>query len=158
MVKIDFDNCAVCGMVFDDEGNLIYQADGAKDRISFSPQEVNLMRGKTLTHNHPSSSPFSEDDVRFFFETNLKEIRATGREYTYILSAPSDFRYLSWHGVYSKWAGSITETKNEWLSSNPGASTLKEISGYVWRDYNHAVGIRFAEKMGLNYTRIKRSK
>ena len=45
-------------------GEGIYmQSDGKKDQVSFSDEKAKLMKGAVLAHNHPSSSPFSVEDI-----------------------------------------------------------------------------------------------
>lgn len=64
--------------VIDKEGNQLLFKDGEKTEVSFNWQEVSLMKGATLTHNHPSSSTFSVEDVKIFVNRELQEIRAVG--------------------------------------------------------------------------------
>lgn len=63
--------------IVDGKGKVILDKDGAKSSVSFSNLEVRMMRGNTLTHNHPSGSNFSVEDVNMLVKSGLNEIRAT---------------------------------------------------------------------------------
>ena len=66
--------------VVDKDGNVILTKDGNNNSVSYTRAEAELMQGNTLTHNHPRSSMFSDEDIQFFSKNNLEEIRATNRE------------------------------------------------------------------------------
>ena len=66
--------------VIDSNGNQILFKDGGKSQVSFTNAECKKMKGATLTHNHPSSSMFSYEDMNMFTYRELAEIRATTRE------------------------------------------------------------------------------
>lgn len=66
--------------VVDKDGNALIYKDGAQNMVGFTKMECLMMRDNVLTHNHPSSTIFSTEDVVCFAHNNLKEIRATTRE------------------------------------------------------------------------------
>lgn len=66
--------------VIDKNGERIIYKDGANNSVGFHPYEVAKMDGNTLTHNHPSSSMFSYEDMNMLVKANLSEIRATTRD------------------------------------------------------------------------------
>ena len=66
--------------VVDKDGERLIYKDGANHSVGFQPYEVAKMDGNTLTHNHPSSSMFSFEDMYMLVQANLSEIRATTRE------------------------------------------------------------------------------
>lgn len=66
--------------VIDKDGERLIYKDGANHSVGFQPYEVAKMDGNTLTHNHPSSSMFSFEDMNMLVKANLSEIRATTRE------------------------------------------------------------------------------
>lgn len=61
--------------VYDEDGNKRFQKKGNKYTVQFTDDEIALMDGAILTHNHPGRSSFSHADVRFLFTTGLREIR-----------------------------------------------------------------------------------
>ena len=77
----------------DKDGKVLFFKNGEQSEVSFTKEERELCRGNTLTHNHPSSSMFSPQDVDYFLEHGLQEIRATNREgITYSLSRGKNFQ------------------------------------------------------------------
>jgi hypothetical protein len=66
--------------VFTAQGNTVFVKDGGPTSVTFTPAEVEKLRGGVLTHNHPSSAPLSDDDVRLALLRGLREVRAVGRD------------------------------------------------------------------------------
>lgn len=66
--------------IIDKDGNELLFKDGAQSSVGFSPTECAMMKGNTLTHNHPRSSMFSDEDIKCFTKNEMEEIRATTRE------------------------------------------------------------------------------
>lgn len=71
----DFESAAC----IDNDGNVLFFKDGEEAQVVFTRQESAMMQGNTLTHNHPSSSIFSREDVDCWVDNNIQEIRATNR-------------------------------------------------------------------------------
>lgn len=66
--------------IIDKDGNVLLNKDGGQRQVGFTPLECAMMKDATLTHNHPSSSMFSEEDIACFVRNEMQEIRATTRE------------------------------------------------------------------------------
>jgi len=76
----------------DKDGNVLFFKDGEQSQVAFTPEECKLMAGNALTHNHPSSTSFSVEDVDCWLANDMQEIRATNRlGITYSLSRGEDF-------------------------------------------------------------------
>lgn len=74
-------------VLLNDRGDIIFrESSGAANYVQFSKEQLDKMKGATLTHNHPSNSTFSAEDVGLMVIRDLKAIRATGKERTYQLS------------------------------------------------------------------------
>jgi hypothetical protein len=67
-------------VVLDSSGKVLLRKSGDERSVTFTPEEVEKLRGGVLTHNHPSSSSFSDDDVQLAVLKGLREIRAVGRD------------------------------------------------------------------------------
>jgi lambda family phage portal protein len=75
-------------LIVDGNGEVIIQKDGDKDSVTFSDDQMRNILGAqrtTLTHNHPSNSAFSKEDMKFASNTGLFEIRAVTKDYVYVL-------------------------------------------------------------------------
>lgn len=66
--------------IVDKDGNVLLNKDGGQRSVGFTPMECAMMSGNTLTHNHPSSSIFSSEDISCFVANDMLEMRATTRE------------------------------------------------------------------------------
>lgn len=64
----------------DKDGNVLFFKDGIENEVSFTKEECLMMRDNILTHNHPGSSMFSNEDVDLWAYWGLQGIRATTRE------------------------------------------------------------------------------
>lgn len=73
--------------LLDKKGNTIFiESSGATNAVYFTPEQVAKMKGANLTHNHPSNSTFSPEDIKTLTTSGLNSIRATGIDRTYQLS------------------------------------------------------------------------
>ena len=66
--------------VVDKDGKILFMKDGSENMVGFTADECELMKGSTLTHNHPLSSMLSVEDATCFVRGELEEMRATNRE------------------------------------------------------------------------------
>ena len=64
----------------DKDGNVLFFKDGIENEVSFTKAECLMMKDNILTHNHPGSSMFSNEDVDLWAYWGLQGIRATTRE------------------------------------------------------------------------------
>jgi hypothetical protein len=74
--------------VFSADGTLVCRASiGRKRLIGFTDEQVTLMEGHLLTHNHPDllTNTFSVSDVGFASGARLGEMRVVGESNTYSL-------------------------------------------------------------------------
>ena len=65
--------------IIDSNGKQLLFKDGESSSVHFTGEECRMMRGMTVTHNHPSSSHFSNEDVSVFVYTGMQEMRAAGK-------------------------------------------------------------------------------
>ena len=77
------------GFAFDGTGKVVVKTTGTVDSIRFLGAEIEAMRGRTMTHNHPSRSFFSRRDILFAAEAGLREIRAVAGRKVYCLTQPN---------------------------------------------------------------------
>ena len=150
------------GVAFDKDGNELFRVQGTEDSVSFSPDQVRMMVGQVLTHNHPTGSSFSPSDVLVAQQAGLKEIRAVGKDYVYKISGPG-----------GRW-------KQEYTSQSTGttaslATHIENIAGRVYDElvatvyagamsaseansvHHHTLWTRVSEDIGLQYGRTARN-
>lgn len=103
-------------VILDRNGNvLLDKSDGLKDAVSFTDEEIEMMPDAVLTHNHPTSSTFSAEDLHTLAYAELAEIRAVARNGEIVFSMKRDYtqdlstaRRLMFADDYKK---AIKETK-----------------------------------------------
>ncbi len=81
---------AVC---FDSNGNEIFRHTGTESSVVFTAEEVGLLEGNILTHNHPGKTSFSTTDIDLLIKKDIAEIRVatTSEVFTFSLTdAPED--------------------------------------------------------------------
>lgn len=71
--------------LIDEHGDVILKLQGSKSSVKFGYNEAQRMADRIVTHNHPSGSTFSYEDINTFIKHDLKAIRATGKYGTYSL-------------------------------------------------------------------------
>lgn len=72
--------------VFDENGNVTYEKVGGPNSVAYHGlKTVNMV----VTHNHPNGSSFSGADLKNAVNMNQKEIRATGKDFTFSMKRPA---------------------------------------------------------------------
>jgi Protein of unknown function (DUF935) len=82
-------------------GDSVFEKKGSKNNVSFTGEEVEAIRGGTISHNHPDNLMYLEDDprrdgntfspadIKFASLADLVEIRAVSSKYLYSISRPA---------------------------------------------------------------------
>ena len=99
----------------DGEGKKILFKNGSKSSVDFSPEEMANMRAYSnisVSHNHPSSSSFSSDDLVFGSRVNAKELRVVTKDFDYTYS-PSSTGWESEKSILTKYDAADTKAYNE---------------------------------------------
>jgi hypothetical protein len=135
------------------DGIQLFKKDGSEHAVNFTNKEMKLMKGATLTHNHPGGGNFSFDDVGIMSQTGLSEIRAVSNEYIYIYR--NGIGIIDEDDLYKYWNLSIDEAKNKFEKVTIESSGIEAYKNYV-SEYNHFQRGRFAELIGFEYERIPR--
>lgn len=75
--------------VYDGEGRPLFKVRGDSGSVTFTSCEIKKMRGGVLTHNHPSESCFSPEDINMLRQGELLEMRAVVSRGVYRLQKPA---------------------------------------------------------------------
>ena len=65
-------------IIYNDKGEEIARRHGTENACEIPPENEVSLKGMRLTHNHPSGTTFSAEDLAVFQFRELKEIRAVG--------------------------------------------------------------------------------
>lgn len=130
-------------------GELLFSKNGDFNSIEFSENELRLIAGNILTHNHPSGSSFSEEDVRFLLANLPIELRVVTAKYRHSLLLPRDpgmvfFRLRS--TVDRIYVQVQTEFREALKQRN---ISRVEANQQFW----HQVWVSVSEELGLDYYR-----
>ena len=86
--------------VYNEQGQIIFQKDGEKDRVDISKEEGLKCHGQTMTHNHPVGHSFSPSDIYCVCFNEMKEMRciskSTGVKYSMSMKDGSNFSRKLW--------------------------------------------------------------
>jgi len=88
IANLKYEKC----FVFDSKGEIILIKSGGKDYIKFSFEEVEKMKGaKAFTHNHPSESSLSVEDIKAGYLGGINETRAVSKKYIFSAKIKPNF-------------------------------------------------------------------
>lgn len=85
--------------VYNEQGQIIFQKDGEKDRVAFNDEERLKCHGAIMTHNHPIGYSFSPADIRWSCQAELKEmhvISKSGERFIMKMEDGSNFNMELW--------------------------------------------------------------
>ncbi|NOS93976.1 MAG: hypothetical protein HOP30_18820, partial [Cyclobacteriaceae bacterium] len=85
----------------DSKGNVKGPIIGEADKVDFTNLGT-ISKGDILTHNHPSGSTFSREDIFNLAATEMTELRAVTLNKVYSVKKVGDFNYYYWYDNYLK--------------------------------------------------------
>lgn len=147
-------------IISQDGSTIIDKSDGNKSQVAFTPDEVAKMNDAILTHNHPSSSAFSAEDVNILVQANLSEIRAVLKDggFVYSLKRNStnnltqNFAVDYWQALEDYKANTVNSV---WASSNQTQSDANMCNKMV-DDYRVKWLTDNSNKYGYTFSKQKR--
>lgn len=145
-------------------GKVLLNKGGGKTNVDFTREEMDVLRGSILTHNHPNIEgvkppnplskgvSFSPDDVRAACILDLTEIRAVSAGWRHTLQPPEKgWDYLYWgfkvKPTYKKYEKQVM---NDFIGEIViGKKSIPQAEA----DYHHEVIKRTAQELGMKYER-----
>lgn len=76
-------------VLYNSNGEQIFHKQGEKHSVGFTSEEIKMMRGGSLTHNHPQGATLSGADIDMLRLSGLQEIRAVGKNGIYVMRQPN---------------------------------------------------------------------
>ena len=73
-------------VVYTKDGNVSFKKKGDFNSVKFTQKEVQQMKDCVITHNHPSNSCFSPEDINLLRLSNAAEMRASTQFGTYVIN------------------------------------------------------------------------
>lgn len=146
-------------LIYDKDGNKVFEKDGGQRSVSFSGVDPGLFKDKILTHNHPLGwkaregsigrigSSFSAADVLTSINYDFLEVRAVTPVMTFYMKRPS----AGWPNIDQAKAA-ISEIESNIYAENmarinKGTTTISkaEVTHY------HEIWKRFAKRFNIEY-------
>lgn len=138
-------------IALDDKGNILFNKKGGAHSVSYGtdgPKTANAI----VTHNHPSGASFSPADIEGMVFFNQKEMRATGKEYTYSMKRPEKGWGVSSQTAEYVFKQAITKAKRAYATEKTGNPTNNR---KLWLSLTDKYVGQAASKLGWNYSRTK---
>lgn len=92
-------------LIFDKNGNLLFEKEGIEDKVKFKGDEIKFFKGNIVTHNHPGSeASLSSSDIKQACLNGSNEIRAVSakRIFSMKMKDGSDFTPELWNEIISR--------------------------------------------------------
>lgn len=77
-------------------GEVRYSKRGKKGSVPFTAQDTALVNDNVFTHNHPEGGSFSANDIWCLLQYQMRELRAVGQKYRYVMRLPDDAHQQGW--------------------------------------------------------------
>ena len=137
---------------FDPQGNVIFEKEGDKNSIYFTQEESNIIKGHIFTHNHPSSSSFSKEDITTACNLILPEIRAVGAKYRHSMKPPDSgwSQQVFKQVIEPEYERASNEVYWEFTKAIKDGTMTIEMANL---NHQHEVWLRVAKKVQLKYIR-----
>ena len=138
---------------FDENGNMLFTKKGGAHSVEYGadgPKTTNAV----VTHNHPSGGSFSWQDVGGMVFYNQKEMRATGKEYTFSLKRPEKGWGVSWKQAQKKFKQANTNALKAYNKQKTGNAANDR---KLWISLTHKYNEKAAKSLGWNYS-VKKNK
>ena len=156
-------------VAFDSKGNKVIDKRGQATSVSFTDQEVSLIKDTIFTHNHPRGwkadanslrrlgNSFSPQDINMAIKGNVSEMRAVTPHYTFSMKRPAK----GWPMTTTQLQKRFKEFDNEvrsymysLIQKASGSHADKLIERAEALHY-HLVWKRFCNKYGIEYVKLK---
>lgn len=138
-------------VALDKNGDRVFSKTGTRTHVNFTKAEVKLMKGATLTHNHPSNRSLSANDIYMLKYAGLAEIRACNSDgVSYYMRQPDkwDTRINTKKKIETERAKARAEAKAKAVQLiAEGKLDYKDRLVYISHETNRI----FAERFGLEY-------
>lgn len=136
--------------IYDQNGNILLNKRGMKGEVSFTDDELKLMKDAVVTHNHPMGTTFSPDDIYMAIEHNLQEVRATGTNGTYVMRRNENLHLMPlFDDFVTEYVSIIDVYKEIYMKRYPGKVDRLKRQQVVQANAMNKI----AEKYGLLYWR-----
>lgn len=137
-------------VVYDNDGKILFRKYGSESEVSFKISELLKLKGKVVTHNHPSGGSFSVGDINLLRIGKMSELRVATENGSYYLRYPEKWN----KAIDSK--QKIQQERNKIISEIKGKYQQMYLDGEInktqrFQMCSDEANRVFAERFGLEY-------
>lgn len=138
-------------IVFDKNGNILVNKIGGAHSVSYG-MDGSKTTDAIVTHNHPSGASFSHQDIAGMVYHNQKEMRATGKEYTFSIRRPEKGWGVSWKSAQARFQRAFENARLTFSVYRTGNAAKDR---KLWIDLTNKYNAKAAKDLGWIYTAKK---
>lgn len=137
-------------VIYGSDGKFLFQKRGTSNEVVFTKEEVKRLHGSIISHNHPSGSSLSLQDIILLRESGAVEIRATTKSGVYYIHSPQKW------GEQINTAAKIKEKYEEIRNSVKKECQELYLSGAITKTERfhrliEETNKKFSERFGFEY-------
>lgn len=131
--------------IWDTDGNYLFGRNGIENKISFTDDEVAMMKNSVFLHNHPRGNTISRQDARMIFEHDIAQMRIATAKGRFVLQRPEG----GWPGnAWEEWQRCFRiEGGRHKKDFESGKISEKQLDLRTYRDTMN----RFVKELHLDY-------
>lgn len=138
-------------IVFDKNGNVLVNKKGRAHSVSYG-MDGTKTTDAIVTHNHPSGASFSHQDIAGMVYYNQKEMRATGKEYTFSIRRPEKGWGVSWKSAQDRFQRAFKYARTAYNAQKTGNAAKDR---KLWINLTNKYNAMAAKHLGWTYTAKK---
>lgn len=148
------------GRIYDTDGKLLKSMKGTSRRVAFSTDDIPLMHGRVVTHNHPGGASFSVADIKAAWVGRVAELRAVGMNsegyrWTHSVRPNAAFQKMELEQIQELYESSYQRILQALQDAvNDGRYSYETANNNIW----HNVWLEFERSLPkgakLNYQRM----
>ena len=140
-------------IVFDENGNMLVNKKGSAHSVEYGADGVKTTNA-IVTHNHPGGASFSWQDVGGMVYWNQKEMRATGKEFTFSLKRPENGWGVTPKTAVTKFKRALSNARRAYRQQATGDAAKDRA---LWISLTHKYNSNAARSLGWDYS-VKKNK
>jgi len=150
--KAEWKNSEIEQAVIVRDGEVLVEKGGDRTNIHFEPEELALMGGSVLIHNHPRGTSFSLGDLTVAEYNRLEEIRAITPDGTIYRYRPVGDDDLAQHIHYHFYDPSFEEVYDEMMEEGFEEGLSSELDTQYGKEFRHRLILRIGDRArGMGY-------
>lgn len=137
-------------VVYDNNGKVLFRKYGTEEDVSFNPIEFLKLKGKVVTHNHPSGGSLSVADIYLLKTSKASEIRVATEKCSYYMRLPEtwDSRINSKKEIKAEREKIQKQLRSKYQQLYLDGKITKAERFQMFSDETNKI---FAERFGIEY-------